>query len=224
MSCLKSNSLDTRITIPACFLGPFDWNNLSQPFTPSDTFAGNVHSWVELDAFSSPAVYIAPSCKLVKPTETADLNKGELLVYRLGNHHGTESQNSYGTSLSLFSLALPPSLNFKDNIKKYGESGQPCLALDFRRIALSFSPFNFMLAVGLLYIAFIMLRFICISIECRDSSYWCFHDNAMKHKLVYMVDYIDRFSKDEPTLHPRYEAYLFMVDDFSDMFLDSVCQ
>ncbi|ERE69602.1 putative disks large-like protein [Cricetulus griseus] len=39
-----------------------------------------------------------------------------------------------------------------------------------------------------------------------------------------MVDYIDRFSNVEPTLHPRDEVYLIMVDDVSDMFLDSVCQ
>ncbi|ERE68521.1 hypothetical protein H671_7g17890 [Cricetulus griseus] len=44
------------------------------------------------------------------------------------------------------------------------------------------------------------------------------------YKLVHMVDYIDRFSNVEPSLHPGDEAYFFMVDDFSDMFLDSVCQ
>ncbi|ERE82546.1 dihydropyrimidinase-related protein 3, partial [Cricetulus griseus] len=42
-------------------------------------------------------------------------------------------------------------------LKKYGESEQPCIVPDFRGIALSFSPFNLMLAVGLLYIAFLML-------------------------------------------------------------------
>ncbi|ERE69570.1 hypothetical protein H671_6g17041 [Cricetulus griseus] len=39
-----------------------------------------------------------------------------------------------------------------------------------------------------------------------------------------MVDYIDGFSYVEPSLHPWNEAYLIMVDDFSDMFLDSVLQ
>ncbi|ERE71913.1 hypothetical protein H671_6g15331 [Cricetulus griseus] len=42
--------------------------------------------------------------------------------------------------------------------------------------------------------------------------------------FVYMVDYIDGFSYVEPSLHPWDEAYLIMVDDFSDMFLDSVRQ
>ena len=30
---LKSILLDIRIATPACFLGPFDWNFFSQPFT-----------------------------------------------------------------------------------------------------------------------------------------------------------------------------------------------
>ena len=42
-------------------------------------------------------------------------------------------------------------------LHRYGESGQPCLIPDFSGITLSFSPFSLMLAVGLLYIAFIML-------------------------------------------------------------------
>ena len=41
---------------------------------------------------------------------------------------------------------------------------------------------------------------------------------------VYMVDYIDGFSYVELSLHLWDEAYLIMVDDFSDMFLDSICQ
>ncbi|ERE73754.1 hypothetical protein H671_5g13958 [Cricetulus griseus] len=42
--------------------------------------------------------------------------------------------------------------------------------------------------------------------------------------FVYMVDYIDGFLYVEPSLNPWDEAYLIMVDDFSDMFLDSVRQ
>ncbi|KAL6088358.1 hypothetical protein STEG23_020898 [Scotinomys teguina] len=36
-------------------------------------------------------------------------------------------------------------------LNKYGESEQPCLVSDFSRIALSFSPFNLMVAVDLLF-------------------------------------------------------------------------
>ena len=35
-------------------------------------------------------------------------------------------------------------------LKRYGEGGQPCHVPDFSGMALSFSPFNLMLAVGLL--------------------------------------------------------------------------
>ena len=41
-----------------------------------------------------------------------------------------------------------------------GESGHPCLVPDFRGNALSFSPLRILLAVGLSYIAFIMLRYV----------------------------------------------------------------
>jgi hypothetical protein len=39
-----------------------------------------------------------------------------------------------------------------------------------------------------------------------------------------MVDYIDRFSYIEPSLHPCDEAYLIMENDIFDVFLDSVCE
>ena len=41
-----------------------------------------------------------------------------------------------------------------------GESGHPCLIPDFRGNAFSFSPLRVMLAVGLSYIAFIMLKYV----------------------------------------------------------------
>ena len=39
-----------------------------------------------------------------------------------------------------------------------------------------------------------------------------------------MVDYIDGLSYVEQFLHLWDEDYLVMVDDFSDVFLDLVCQ
>ena len=41
-----------------------------------------------------------------------------------------------------------------------GESGRPCLVPDFRGNAFNFSPLRIMFAVGLSYIAFIMLRYV----------------------------------------------------------------
>ncbi|ERE84405.1 hypothetical protein H671_2g5990 [Cricetulus griseus] len=42
--------------------------------------------------------------------------------------------------------------------------------------------------------------------------------------FVYMVDYIDGFLYVEPSLHPWAEAYLIIMDDFSDVLLDLNCQ
>ena len=39
-----------------------------------------------------------------------------------------------------------------------------------------------------------------------------------------MMDYIDRFSYVEPSLHLWDEACLIIVDDFSEVFLDPACQ
>ena len=41
-----------------------------------------------------------------------------------------------------------------------GESGHPCLVPDFRGNAFNFSPLRIMFAVGLSYIAFILLRYV----------------------------------------------------------------
>ena len=43
-------------------------------------------------------------------------------------------------------------------------------------------------------------------------------------QFVYMVDYIDGFFYVEHSLHSRYKATMIMVDDFSDVVFDSICQ
>ena len=45
-------------------------------------------------------------------------------------------------------------------LNRSGESGHPCLVPDFRGNAFNFSPLRVMLAVGLSYIAYIMLRYV----------------------------------------------------------------
>ena len=45
-------------------------------------------------------------------------------------------------------------------LNRSGERGHPCLVLDFKGNASSFCPFSMILAVGLPYIAFIILRYI----------------------------------------------------------------
>ena len=46
----------------------------------------------------------------------------------------------------------------KTMLNNTGESGHPCLVSDLRGNAFSFSPLRMMFAVGLSYMAFIMLR------------------------------------------------------------------
>ena len=43
-------------------------------------------------------------------------------------------------------------------------------------------------------------------------------------QFVYVVDSVDRFLYVEPSLHIWDEADLIVVDDGSDVFLDSICQ
>ena len=58
--------------------------------------------------------------------------------------------------LSLFAVAE----SSKTMLNSSGESGQPCLVPDFRGNAFNFSPLKIMFAVGLSYMAFIMLRYV----------------------------------------------------------------
>ena len=43
-------------------------------------------------------------------------------------------------------------------------------------------------------------------------------------EFVYIVNYIDGFLYIEPSLHPLDEAYLIIMDDRFDVFLDWVCE
>ena len=62
--------------------------------------------------------------------------------------------------------------NSKTMLNKSGESGQPCLVPDLSGNAFSFSPLRTMLAVGLSYMAFIMLRKVpSMPTFCRVLAY-----------------------------------------------------
>ena len=43
-------------------------------------------------------------------------------------------------------------------------------------------------------------------------------------EFVYVVDYIDGFPYTEPSLHSWDQAYVIMMDDHFDVFLDLVCK
>ena len=64
-----------------------------------------------------------------------------------------------GFFLFLFLLTAVAKIS-KTMLNSRGESGHPCLVPDFRGNAFNFSPLRIMFAVGLSYIAFIMLRYV----------------------------------------------------------------
>ena len=59
-----------------------------------------------------------------------------------------------------FSTLIAVDKTSKTVLNSSGESGHPCLVTDFKGNAFNFSPLRIMFAVGLSYIAFIMLRYI----------------------------------------------------------------
>ena len=64
----------------------------------------------------------------------------------------------FGFLLFLFSSLIAMARTSKIMLSKSGESRHPCLVPNLRGNAFSFSPLSMMLAVGLSYMAFIMLR------------------------------------------------------------------
>ena len=81
-----------------------------------------------------------------------------------------------------FSSMMAVAKTSKTMLNSSGESGHPCLVPDFRGNAFSFSPLRIMFAVGLPYMAFIMLRYI--------PSYACFLE-SFYHK--WMLNFVKGF-------------------------------
>jgi hypothetical protein len=92
-----------------------------------------------------------------------------------------------------------------------------------------------MLAVGLSYTTFTMLRYIPSISSFLRVLFWsgvgsCWslflHLRWSSHFVFASIDvlyYIYRFVYVEPPLHPWDKAFLVMVNDLSDMLLDLVC-
>jgi hypothetical protein len=91
-----------------------------------------------------------------------------------------------------------------------------------------------MLATGLLYIAFTMFRYgplflmfprlIIKGCWILSNEFSPSNDHVVSFFEFVHIDYIDGFLYIESSLHPWDEAYLIMMDDRFDVFLDSVCE
>ena len=68
-----------------------------------------------------------------------------------------------------FSSLIAVAKTSKTMLNSSGESGHPCLIPDFRGNAFSASPLRIMFAMGLSYMAFIMLRYVP-----SMSAFWVF--------------------------------------------------
>jgi len=122
----------------------------------------------------------------------------------------------------------------KPMFNRSGERGHPCLVPDFRRNTFNFSLLRIMSAVGLSYMAFIILRYVpFIPAFWRVfiiNACWIFSKTfswgnhmASIFQFVNMMYCIDWFMNIEQSLHPLEKAHLIMMYDLLNMLLDSVC-
>ena len=126
-----------------------------------------------------------------------------------------------------FSSLIAVARTSKTMFNSSGEEWAPCLVPDFKGNAFNFSPLRIMFAVGLLYMAFIMLKYvpsmpaswrvlyhkwILNFVKGFLCIYWDNHI-AFIFQFVNVVYHLDWFVNTEESLHPWDKAHLVMMYD-----------
>ena len=122
-------------------------------------------------------------------------------------------------------------------LNRYGENGQYCLVPDFSGITLISLHLFWCCLLAYYILSFLCLGMFPVSLLSQRLLSW--RDFVFCQRLyqqlmwwsclfffqfVYVVEYIDRFSHVEPSLHLWDAADLSKMDDLFDVFFNSVCQ
>ena len=152
-------------------------------------------------------------------------------MYRIISSANSESVISFPIWITFISFS---SLIAMARIAKYSscESGHLCLVPDLRRDTFSFSPWNMMVAVGLSYMAFIVLRYVSPMLPFWSfyhkwvlnfvkSLFYIYWDDYMVFILLFVnvVYHVDWFADTEKSFSPWVKLLLIMVYDPSFYYI-----